>query len=221
MRCGRAKLNQGPSPWYRASGNSVTISLMNPTQLRAYLGELRPFLIASVLIFSIGAVLGAAVASRFPGLSDQFGDSIAGFLKVFRDLPKPQLAAAIFVNNSVKTFAAILLGLGLGILPALFLVINGVVLGVVVYLSSHSRGVWPSLLAILPHGVLELAAVFLGTAIGLLLGDLVLKRILRKTEARIRPQLGHALRFFAVVILPMLLVAALIEAFVTTALMRA
>ncbi len=192
---------------------------MNAILFRAYLRELRPFLIASVLIFAVGAALGVAVASRVPGLSDQFSESIAGFLKSFRDLPKPQLAAAIFLNNSVKTFAAILLGLGFGILPAFFLVVNGAVLGVVFYLSSHSRGVWPSLLGILPHGVVELAAVFLGTAIGLLLGDRVFKRLTRKSAAKI--ELGRALRFFAVVILPMLLVAALIEAFVTTALMRA
>jgi len=190
---------------------------MNRHQRRAYLRELRPFLIASLIFFTVGVAFGVAVANRFPGLADHFGDSITGFLKTFRGLPKPQLAIAIFLNNSVKTLAAILLGLAIGIVPALFLVVNGVVLGVVFFLSSHSRGVWPSLLAILPHGILELAAVFLGTAIGLMLGDLVLKRLLRKSDAKIRPALGRALRFFAIVIVPMLLIAALIEAFVTTA----
>jgi stage II sporulation protein M len=178
-------------------------------------------LIASLVFFTVGVVFGVAVANRFPALADYFGDSVSGFLKSFRGLPKPQLAAAIFLNNSVKTLAAILLGLAIGIVPALFLVVNGVVLGVVFFLSSHSRGVWPSLLAILPHGIVELAAVFLGTAIGLMLGDLVLKRLLGKTDAKIRPALGRALRFFAIVIVPMLLVAALIEAFVTTALIGA
>ena len=191
---------------------------MNHDQRRAYLRELRPFLLASLIFFAVGLAFGVAVANRVPGLADHFGDSITGFLQTFRGLPKPQLAVAIFLNNSVKTLAAILLGLAIGIVPALFLVVNGVVLGVVFYLSTHSRGVWPSLLAILPHGVIELAAVFLGTAIGLMLGDLVLKRLLRKSTANIRPALGRALRFFALVIVPMLLLAALIEAFVTTAL---
>jgi stage II sporulation protein M len=194
---------------------------MNHDQRRAYLRELRPFLLASVIFFAVGLAFGVAVANRFPGLADHFGDSITGFLQTFRGLPKPQLAVAIFLNNSVKTLAAILLGLAIGIVPALFLVVNGVVLGVVFFLSTHSRGVWPSLLAILPHGVIELAAVFLGTAIGLMLGDLVLKRLLRKSAAKIRPALGRALRFFALVIVPMLLLAALIEAFVTTALVGA
>jgi len=142
-------------------------------------------------------------------------------LKTFRGLPKPQLAAAIFLNNSVKTLAAILLGLAIGIVPAVFLVVNGVVLGVVFFLSSHSRGVWPSLVSILPHGVLELAAVFLGTAIGLMLGNFVLKRLLRKSDAKIGAELGRALRFFSIVIVPMLLAAALIEAFVTTVMIGA
>jgi len=194
---------------------------MNRDDLRGYLRELRPYLIASVIFFAVGAAFGTAVASRFPGLADYFGDSVTGFLKTFRGLPKPELAAAIFLNNSVKTLAAILLGLAVGIVPALFLVVNGVVLGVVFLLSSQSRGAWPSLLAILPHGILELAAVFLGTAIGLMLGDRILKRIMRKSDARIKPELGRALRFFAVVIVPMLLIAALIEAFITTALIGA
>ena len=194
---------------------------MNRNERRAYLRELRPYLIASIIFFAIGTAIGAAVASRFPGLADQFGDSIAGFLKTFRDLPKAQLAAAIFLNNSVKTLAAILLGLAVGIVPALFLVVNGVVLGVVFFLSSYSRGVWLSLLSILPHGIIELTGIFLGTAIGLLLGNVVLKRMLRRSDAEIRPALSRALRFYAIVIVPMLLVAAMIEAFITTVIVGA
>jgi len=194
---------------------------MNRDERSAYLRELRPYLIASIIFFAIGGALGAAVATRYPGLADQFGDSVAGFLKSFRNLPKPQLAAAIFLNNSVKTLAAILLGLAVGIVPALFLIVNGVVLGVVFVLSSYSRGIWPSLLSIVPHGILELSAVFLGTAVGLLLGNVVLKRILRKSDAQLRPALSRALRFYAIVILPMLLVAAMIEAFITTVIIGA
>jgi stage II sporulation protein M len=194
---------------------------MNRNERSAYLRELRPYVIASIIFFAIGMAIGAAVASRFPGLADQFGDSITGFLKTFRGLPKPQLAAAIFLNNSVKTLAAILLGLAVGIVPALFLVVNGVVLGVVFFLSSYSRGVWLSLLSILPHGIIELTGVFLGTAIGLLLGNVVLKRMLRRSDAEIRPALSRALRFYAIVIVPMLFVAAMIEAFVTTVIIGA
>jgi Uncharacterized membrane protein len=194
---------------------------MNRDERSAYLRELRPYLIASIIFFAIGGAIGAAVATRYPGLADQFGDSVAGFLKSFRNLPKPQLAAAIFLNNSVKTLAAILLGLAIGIVPALFLIVNGVVLGVVFVLSSYSRGIWPSLLSIVPHGILELSAVFLGTATGLLLGNVVLKRILRKSDAELRPALSRALRFYAIVILPMLLVAAMIEAFITTVIIGA
>lgn len=196
------------------------MAAMDRSQLRAYLSELRPYLIASLAIFTLGGLFGALAASRFPALSDHFGEAIGGFLKAFRALPKPQLAAAIFVNNSVKTLAALLLGLGFGVLPAIFLAANGAVLGLVAYLSIHRHGIWTLLLGILPHGLIELTAVFLGTAAGLLLGDCVLKKLTRKSETNIKAELARALRLFTWVILPMLLVAALIEAFVTTALMR-
>ena len=103
---------------------------MNRGPMPAYL-ENCVLLLASIIFFAVGLAFGVAVANRFPGLADHFGDSITGFLKTFRGLPKPQLAVAIFLNNSVKTLAAILLGLAIGIVPTLFLLVNGVVLGVV------------------------------------------------------------------------------------------
>ena len=140
------------------------------------------------------------------------------FIKVFRGLPKLQLAAAIFLNNSVKTMAAILLGVFLGVLPAFFLVVNGAALGVVLSLSTQSRGLWVSLMSVLPHGVLELPAVFLGTAIGIMMGASVARKLFVKSDVRIAIELGRALKFFCSVIVPLLFAAALVETYVTSAL---
>ena len=187
--------------------------------LRAYIHRLRPYLTTSIVLFSIGAAIGLMIINQFPHLTDSIEDSLQAFIKSFRGLPKLKLAAAIFVNNSVKTFAVILLGIFFGVVPTLFLIANGAALAVVLTLSTQSRGIGLSLLSVVPHGILELPAVFLGTAIGLMLGASFTRRLTTKSEISIGAELSQALKFFVILIVPLLMAAALVEAYVTSALL--
>jgi stage II sporulation protein M len=189
-------------------------------QLRAYIQRLRPYLTTSIVLFSVGAALGLIIINEFPHMTDSLEESLQAFIKQFRGLPKLKLAAAIFLNNSVKTFAMILLGIFFGVVPALFLIANGAALAIVLTLSTQSRGIWLSLLAIVPHGVLELPAVFLGTAIGLMMGASMTRRLTAKSEISIGAELSQALKFFVMLIVPLLIAAALVEAFITSALLE-
>lgn len=191
---------------------------MPQEERRAYNARLWPYLKTSLVLFGAGIVVGLMVVSHFPALSDHFGETIATFVKVFSGMPRLNLAGAIFFNNAVKTLLAILLGTLLGIIPGIFLFANGIALAVAWSLSSYSRGPWLSLLSIAPHGVIELPAVFLGTSIGLMIGVLALKRLAGKSEAKIGGELVLGLRYYCTVILPLLFLAAFIEAFVTAAL---
>jgi stage II sporulation protein M len=191
---------------------------MSRVERRAYLIRLGPYLAASVLLFGAGTVVGLMAVYYFPDLGDYFKETIAAFVKTFAGLPRLQLAGAIFVNNAAKTLLAILLGALLGIVPGFFLLANGVALGIAWSLSASARGAWLSLLSLLPHGVLELPAVFLGTSIGMLIGVEALKQLTGKSEAHIGAELASGLRFFCTVIVPLLFVAALVEAFITATL---
>jgi stage II sporulation protein M len=183
-----------------------------------YLKELRPYLIASLLLIGTGIIFGVLSVLYFPGIAEPVSGLVGEFVKTFLALPPFYLALAIFFNNAFKTLLAIFLGIFAGVVPAFFLLANGCAIGIVFYLSVQSRGVWASLLAIVPHGLFELPAVLLGTSIGLLLGVHATKRIFGKTETTLGAQLGRALKFFLVVIVPILLLAAFIEAFITAAL---
>jgi stage II sporulation protein M len=185
---------------------------------RAYLARLIPYLGASLALFFLGLGGGVAVVYQIPDLADRFADNIATFVKGFTGMPHWQLAAAIFLNNSVKTLIALLLGALFGVVPVIFLFANGAALGVVFSLSIRTRGLWTSLASIAPHGVIELPAVFLGMSIGLMLGAQTLARIRRRCPTPIRTEIGLALRYFCTVIAPLLMLAALIEVFVTAAL---
>jgi stage II sporulation protein M len=183
-----------------------------------YLKRLWTYLAASVLLFGLGSLIGTATIFYFPGIADQLAASLAGFVKIFRDLTPLQLAGAIFFNNAIKTLLVIALGILFGAITVLFLIVNGAALGIVFYLSIQSRGRWLSLLVLLPHGILELPAVLLGTSIGLMLGRHSVNRLLGKAQTSLGSELVRAFYFFMAVIIPLLLMAALVEAFVTPAL---
>lgn len=191
---------------------------MPAEEIRSYLNRLRPYLVASIVLFGAGLAIGWLTVDLFPQMAEVFENSLAGFIKIFRGLPKLQLAAAIFVNNSVKTLAVILLGTLFGVIPAGFLIANGAMLGAVLSLSGQVRGFSVTLLSLLPHGILELPAVFLGTAIGIMMGTSIARKLFTRSADKIGKELGHALRFFATVIVPLLLVAAIVEAYITPAL---
>jgi stage II sporulation protein M len=192
--------------------------LMPQQERRAYLSRLQPYVTASLALFAAGMMIGLIIVYRVPALTDRFTDTLAEFIGMFTGMPRWKLAAAIFLNNALKTLLAILLGPALGIVPAIFLLANGAALGVALSLSIKARGWATSLLSIVPHGLLELPAVFLGTSIGVMLGIHTVKRFAGKSETNFRAEMGRALKYYCTVILPLLFVAALVEAFLTAAL---
>ncbi len=192
--------------------------IMRAEERRAYTEHLYPYLRISLIVFGSGIVIGLMIVARFPALTDYFKETITTFVNVFAGMSRLKLAVAIFLNNGFKTLLAILLGGLLGIVPLIFLLTNGIALGVAWSVSSYVRGPWVSLLSLLPHGVFELPAVFLGTSIGLKIGSEALRRLTGKSAAKIGAELIQGLRYFLTVILPLLFAAALVEAFVTAAL---
>ena len=189
--------------------------IMRSEERRAYTVGLYPYLRTSLAIFGAGFVIGLIIVARFPPLTDYFQETIATFVKLFGGIPRFKLAGAIFFNNAVKTLLAIVLGIVLGIVPTIFLLANGIALGVAWSVSSATRGPWISLLSLLPHGVLELPAVFLGTSIGLSIGYHGVRRLAGNFEIHSGAEMVQGLRYFFTVIIPLLIAAALVEAFIT------
>jgi stage II sporulation protein M len=181
-----------------------------------YRRKLRPYLATSVALFLAGSLLGALATSYAPHIAQYFNQNVAEFVKLFRALPKLELAAAIFLNNTIKALLVVVGGIALGLFPVIFLLANGAALGFVLSASMRSRGVLTALLAILPHGIFELPAILLATSMGLLLGGCAIKKLFRPGEISISSELALALRFFVRIVVPLLVIAALVEAFLTS-----
>ena len=191
---------------------------MNPTR-RQYFRELRPFFITTLLLFALAIFAGNLLAghSAFPAV--KVSESLGGFAQMFLNLPKPVLALMIFANNAVKTLLVIVLGIAFAIVPLAFILVNGLAIGVVLHLTAQSKGIAYSLLATVPHGVFELPGVLAGAAIGLMLGGKAIKRVFRRSELHIGSELSRALKIFASTIVPLLLIGAITEAYLTAAIL--
>jgi stage II sporulation protein M len=182
---------------------------------RLEIARLRPFAVASVLLFCVAALAGGLALVYFPQLALQLQELLKQFAQVFRGLPKLQLTVAIFFNNSLKTLVVILLGPLLGLAPIIFLIVNGAILGAVMPAAAASAGIWSSIMTIAPHGVLELPAIFLGTSIALRLGAHAWRRLTGRADKTLLAELGDGLWIYFSLIIPLLLAAAAIEVYVT------
>jgi uncharacterized membrane protein SpoIIM required for sporulation len=123
-------------------------------------------------------------------------------------------AAHVWTNNALVAGETIIFGVLLG-LPVLFVLFeNALNIGVVggLMVSRGRSGEFWGL--ILPHGMLELSAVFLAAGVGLRLGWAVIDPGPRP-RVRALAEEGRALVTVAIGLVAVLLVSGLIEAFVT------
>lgn len=127
----------------------------------------------------------------------------------------------IFLNN-LRAIAVVVLG---GILtvyfyPTFALAVNGAVMGVFLAafeLMNPADSVWATLLTgIVPHGIFEIPAIILAAVVGSRFGLATYRKILKKELlVPYRTEWKRLVMYFFVVLLPLLVAAAYIEAFVT------
>jgi len=127
----------------------------------------------------------------------------------------PLAATSIQQNNITVTFLAFAGGVlaGVGTLWVLFT--NGLMLGMVFQLCIQYR-FWDILIFIAAHGVIELTAIFISGGAGLLIGKaLLMPGDLRRIDALVEN--GRLAIKLILGCIPMLLIAGLIEGFISPA----
>ncbi len=184
-----------------------------------YIYSLRKYVLVVVVIFILSIITGLLESEKNPELSKNLLEPFERLVNWIKTINPPILQTMvllmiIFLNNALKSLAAIFLGIGFGIFPLFLVAYNGEAVGIVANIFSKEKGILYVLAALLPHGIIEIPAILISAGIGLRLGHMVYLS-LRGMKTDIRSELRQAVKFYIRVIVPLLLVAALIETFVT------
>jgi len=179
-----------------------------------YVYSLKKYLLIAAGVFVLSLILGLLVSAKNPALSEHYLKAFQESFGWIKTLNPILIMLLIFVNNAFKSLLALLLGLGLGVIPVIFVAGNGIILGMLADVISREHGTLFVLAAILPHGVIELPSVLVSATIGLRLGYAVYLS-LKGVRTEIKPELKQGLSFYVRVVLPLLFIAAVIETLAT------
>lgn len=177
---------------------------------------MKRYVLYSAVLFFAASILGFVTSFHNPASTEETLGSLASVADILQTLPDWQIFAIIFLNNAIKSFLAIVLGVFFGVMPALMLVVNGFIVGTVFYLAWSEGAALTFAAGVLPHGIIEIPVFLFASAFGFKLASTLVRNLFaREDGADIWAELKHALGTFAKFLLPLLLLAALIEAYVT------
>ncbi len=171
-----------------------------------YIKKIKNFIYIVVILFFIFAFIGFFIPTpQF--LSEQILRFIEELLEKTSQMTHQELVRFILFNNLKSSFFGMLFGIFLGIFPIISIIANGYLLGFVGFISVQAEGA-SILLRILPHGIFELPAVFISLAMGLKLGTFIFQKNQKKSFV---DYFWNSLRVFLFIVVPLLVVAAIIE----------
>ncbi len=180
-----------------------------------------PYIFTSFMLFMLPlafALVMSIVDERFPdAVEPGLKELIAGHYNWTESVNKGNALAStsIQTNNITVTFVAFAGGVFAGLGTVLVLVQNGISIGMTMGLCIKYR-FWDILIFIAAHGVIELTAIFIAGGAGLLIGKALL---MPGDNRRIDALVTNGMLAIKLIMgcVPMLLVAGLIEGFISPA----
>lgn len=192
------------------------------------LGTIRKALLVALVLFLVGGVLGWIGTGSLQKLLAQQLEGLSEVSRSLRESEHPQWSffMFIFANNSIKSVVVIFLGALFGVVPAIFLLINGAVIGYLIHLSAMQGEDLFQLIVkgLLPHGIIEIPAIIIACAFGLHFGGKVILSLFSPSRGKEQGNLnwsGFMRQTFtaSVWIVILLFIAAIIESTITLSLL--
>jgi uncharacterized membrane protein SpoIIM required for sporulation len=179
------------------------------------------YTLTAFLVFAFAAVFAAAASLLDEGFADRVApklrQDIAGHRNWTESVNRanPLASTSIQANNITVTFYAFGGGVLAGIGTLLVLAQNGLLLGMVLSLCVRYR-FWEIPIFVSAHGVIELTAIFIAGGAGLMIGKALL---MPGDRRRIDALVTNGLLAIKLILgtIPMLLIAGLIEGFISPA----
>ena len=175
-----------------------------------YVWGLRPLFLLSLLLFVFSLTMGLYLGDRVPG---EALDEVLEMLPAIENLSPLTLFLFIVLNNVIKSFLWMVLGVIFSLPSLFFTIFNGFIIGWFSYSVQLEHGLRFTAAALVPHGIIEIPTILLSSAAGMGLGYQMIN-LLRKRSG-LRAEFKKALSLFIWRIAPLLLLAAVVEMTVT------
>jgi stage II sporulation protein M len=174
----------------------------------------RWWLIIAILLFAIGIVLGLAAPA---GISHLLSEELVA-LEEFGEVLAPFTFAMfifIFIKNAVALLVSFALSPIFCLVPILALAVNGWLVALVSTIVMEGESLGFVLAGLLPHGIIELPALFIGEAAALSFGAVAVIALFKKEKRNLLlPSLKQNLKYLWIA-LALFLPAAIIETYIT------
>ena len=209
---------------YRTPGNTLlrwrdVYAFESPTLIR----QMAPILLATIALFVGAIVCGWLLISTFPDLTPLFASAEminrvqAGELwtdDLLNIMPSSLLSLSLMTNNITVSIFAFSLGAFYGLGTLYIISLNGLMLGGVFAFTGH-YGLDDELFEfVIAHGVVELSVICIAGAMGLKLGEALLRPGSMTRQQAFRKATADAGKVLLVA-LPFLVLAGLIEGYIS------
>ncbi len=162
------------------------------------------YIIAGIFLFFI--FIGAAF--HVPILVNFIQDFLKELLLKTENFGVYDMVAFLFNNNLRSAFFGLVFGIFLGIFSVINAAINGYVIGYIMSKTVEIQGV-SILLRLFPHGIFEIPALIMSLGLGLKLGMFIFSG--KNSTKELKRRFIEGLRVFLYIIIPLLVIAAIIE----------
>ena len=163
----------------------------------------RMWIMAALLIYCAAAAVAWSQSEHFDFMEAQFGTLI----EQFEGLGAWEFILRIFVHNLIASYLAMCFVVFFGVVPLALAAFNGLMLGWFIDWMDHFSGL-DLLLMLGPHGVFELPAMFIAFGVGMWRGAGF--RLDQEQPGWVE-RLKRVHCVFAVFVVPLLFVAAILE----------
>lgn len=167
----------------------------------------------TVGIFLI-SMLAALILPVPEALAQQIQEIIKELIEKTKDMTTLQLIGYIFMNNLYVSAMGIFLGAFFCFVPVIIALSNGYVLGFVITKLISGLGLQNGIISLwrlFPHGIFEIPAVIISLALGMRLGVSAFKALGKKSFRIFSSELKKAFKALIYIVLPLLIIAAIIE----------
>jgi len=176
--------------------------------VRALVFEIKPQLVLILLLFSMGLLLGLRDISSLNNFLNEILNAIAQPLKERSGF---YLFISILLQNLKASVVTIYSGIFFALMPMLSAVMNGIIIGALPTNPNVSRSLssLELFICLIPHGIFEIPALLISLAMGIKLGSWPFKK---NKKQFIKGSIKKFTLCFMQLIIPLLIIAALIEA---------